>query len=209
MTILWAEAERLLHGREWSSEEERALVSMQQEIARLDRITEHLLLLASFEAGAARMDLSAVVREAAEDVGVLGEALSVRVMFEVEDAVAVTEDAAHLTRLLLNLLQNAVRHNQPDGKVRGVFRAEGGEAVFRLANTGPGISEEARVHLSERFYRGEASRTARETHGLGLALAREIARAHGGDVVLVAAKEATPSGWVEFVLRLPLRASGG
>lgn len=209
LTILGGEIERLLHAREWPREQEAALVSMQEEIARLDRITEHLLLLASFDAGAARMrrepvDLRAVVREAAEDAELLGEALGVRVEVVAEEALVIAGDAGHLRRLLLNLLQNAVRHNRPEGEVRCVLRREGGEAVVRVANTGPGISAEARGRLFERFFRGEASRTGRESHGLGLALAREIARAHGGDVVLATEAEASPAGWVEFVVRLPV-----
>jgi signal transduction histidine kinase len=213
LTILGAEIERLLHGREWPREQEASLVSMQEEIARLDRITEHLLLLASFDAGAARMrrepvDLRDMLREAAEDAELLGEALGVRVEVAEAESVVISGDAGHLRRLLLNLLQNAVRHNQPEGEVRCGLRREGSEAVVRVANTGPGISAEAHGRLFERFFRGEASRTGRESHGLGLALAREIARAHGGDVVLTTDTESVRAGWVEFAVRLPAAERG-
>jgi signal transduction histidine kinase len=102
-----------------------------------------------------------------------------------------------LRRCLANLVDNAIRYGQ-----RAVIRAEETAAgiTLRVRDDGPGIPEHELERAFEPFYRGEASRS-RETGGtgLGLGIARNIARAHGGDLVL----GNRPSGGLEAVVTLP------
>ena len=90
-------------------------------------------------------------------------------------------DSHLLHRLLLNLLDNALRHTPADGNVRVLAQPSG----FTVSDTGEGVSPEHLAHLGERFYRVDSARTRRGGGtGLGLAISRAIAEAHGGTLTL-------------------------
>lgn len=206
LTIMRGEVEQLLHANGLSSVQETKLLSLQEEIGRLDRITEHLLLLARFDAG--KMDLcresidfSDLVREACDDAELLAAVNEVSLTTEITTALCVKGDKVQLRRLLLNLLQNATQYNAPGGQVVCSVENRTEGAVVRVANTGPSILPEQRERIFERFFRGDPSRTERRGHGLGLSLCREIAHAHGGEILL---KPDAKTGWVEFELTLPV-----
>ena len=93
-------------------------------------------------------------------------------------------DAARIQLMLKNLVGNALRY-APQGPVELWVAGRDGQVQFRVRDHGPGIPPEQHAHIGEPFYRSDASR-ARETGGtgLGLYLARQVARAHGGDLVL-------------------------
>ncbi|MFO1503685.1 MAG: HAMP domain-containing sensor histidine kinase [Steroidobacteraceae bacterium] len=93
-------------------------------------------------------------------------------------------DAARITLMLKNLVGNALRY-APEGPVELTISCGNGEVQFRVRDHGPGIAAGQRAHVGEPFYRPDASR-ARETGGtgLGLYLARQVARAHGGELML-------------------------
>ena len=206
LTIIRGEIERILHTPGLDAANESRLVSLQEEIDRLDHITDHLLLLARFDAGRADLsfapvDLSTLMRGVCEDAELLATAQDVTLQAEIAPGVTVAGDAGHLRRLLLNLLQNATRHNLPGGEARCTLTVANSKATVRVANTGPGIPPAMRERIFERFSRGDASRTDRKSHGLGLSLCREIVQAHGGTLVL--GPERT-DGWTEFIAELPL-----
>lgn len=210
LTVMRGEIERLLRAAGMPEAHEAKLVSLQEEIDRLQRIAENLLLLARLDAGHAPfqrepLDLGALVHEACEDAELLGAARGIGVEERAATGLAAVGDAAHLRRALLNLLDNAVKFSAPGGTVRCTLAVEGGLARCAIANTGPGVPEALRPRLFERFFRADASRGT-GGHGLGLSLSREIARAHGGDLVLA---ERSEPGWTEFVLTLPLAGRGG
>ncbi|MEP6956691.1 MAG: ATP-binding protein, partial [Chthoniobacterales bacterium] len=109
-------------------------------------------------------------------------------------------DRRLLARAVMNLIDNAIKYNQPHGRVMIAASAKG-EAALRIGNTGPGLAPEAGAHIFDRFYRGDPSHSGETPgHGLGLSIAREIARAHGGDVRLAS----SDAKWTEFHLILPL-----
>lgn len=206
LTIMRGEVEQLLHANGLSSVQEAKLLSVQEEIHRLDRITEQLLLLARFDAGRADLkreplDLSALVREACDDAELLAAVNEVRLTTTIAGSVFVTGDKTQLRRLLLNLLQNATHYNSPGGTVVCAVEIRAAAVTVRVANTGPAILPDQRERIFERFFRADPSRTERSGHGLGLSLCREIAHAHGGEIVL---KPDAKDGWVEFELTLPL-----
>ncbi|WP_310540050.1 ATP-binding protein [Phenylobacterium sp.] len=141
-----------------------------------------------------RLDLLSLLECLVDDAG--GQELTV---LEDSRPVTVEADALGLQRLFGNLLDNAVKYGVR-GRVR-VFREEG-HAVVEIADDGPGLAAGELERVFQPFYRAEAARTLDVGGvGLGLAVARSIARAHGGDVVLVS----TAAGLVAQV-RLPLSA---
>ncbi len=114
---------------------------------------------------------------------------------EVDEGFTVTADREQLFRVLFNLGRNAVEAIDGAGEVRVGARRDAGIVAIDVADTGPGLSPEARVHLFEPF----AGSTRAGGSGLGLAIAREIMHAHGGDLRLV---KSDASGTV-FRLELP------
>lgn len=109
-----------------------------------------------------------------------------------------------LRQALQNLASNAIKHNREHGTVAIRLAVEGAKAVFTMSNTiDPGVRIDPE-RLFERFYRGDKARTrgADGGVGLGLSLAREIARAHHGDVVLGELRNDA----VSFVLTFPVVA---
>ncbi len=105
-----------------------------------------------------------------------------------------------------NLLTNAIKYNQPEGRVEITLEHPSGEIGFRIGNTGPGIPVADQPRVFERFYRvGRADTPRADGIGLGLSLAREIVRAHGGELSL---QESRP-GWTCFVVTLKLPSSNG
>ncbi len=140
------------------------------------------------------LPLQAALDAAAEDAG-LSES-GVRLVDRLEPEVRVNADPDQLHRILVNLLRNAREAMPGDaGEVQVALREENGASILRLSDNGPGLPDRALAHLFQPFT-GSARRGGT---GLGLAISRELAQAHGGDLVLV---KTGPEGTV-FELVLP------
>jgi len=206
LTILRGELDRLLHQDALPPDHEARLLRMQENVGRLQRLTENLLLLARLDAHSPdscptnSIDFSALVAEAAEDGALLAEAHGTRLQLDLAPSLRLAGDTDNLRRAVLNLLDNATRYNRPSGSVWMRLVSKNNYAVLTVENTGPGISPELRSRLFQRFARGDAARSS-GGHGLGLALTAEIARAHGGELRLA---DATAPDRTEFILTLPL-----
>lgn len=166
-------------------------------------ITE-MLELARLDAGLAvgereSMRLDSLVATCVTD---LGEAPGVEVRVAPGEPVIVEGDERLLGRAIANLLTNAVRHGGAGGVVEVIVDREGGHGRVRVSDHGPGIAPGQREHVFERFHRG--SSTASGGAGLGLAIARLIAEAHGGRVVLEPPDPARPGA----TFTLTVRATG-
>ena len=117
--------------------------------------------------------------------------------------IEVPADPELLEQALQNLATNAVKYNHAGGLIRFELARDGNRVLVRVANTGPGIPEADRERVFERFYRADKSRSGRvEGVGLGLSLAREIVRAHGGEL----ASESGDDNLTRFVITLPTNA---
>jgi signal transduction histidine kinase len=98
--------------------------------------------------------------------------------------------------ILQNLLENARKYNHTGGRVRISAAALGEWAIVVVGNTGPAIPPTSQEHIFERFHRGAVGENV-PGHGIGLNLARELARLHGGDLRL----SRSDDEWTEFELR--------
>jgi signal transduction histidine kinase len=171
-----------------SIEYEDTLRSLETEVERLTRLSEDLLLLARFDRGALaprreHVDLSELLTAVAEQVRPLAEARGQVLEERAEPGLVLTGDPDQLVRLFFNLLDNAVKFTGGGGRIELAARRDGAAVTVEVSDTGAGIAPEHVDKVFDRFYRAEESR-ARATggHGLGLAIAGEIARAHGGTV---------------------------
>jgi two-component system sensor histidine kinase BaeS len=133
------------------------------------------------------------------------EGLDLRVIADIP--VPMDGDPERLEQLLLILLDNAARHTPAGGTITVEAHAQGGDAVMTVSDTGEGIPPEAIGSVFDRFYRADAARERddRQGAGLGLAIARGIARAHGGDISV---RSRVGAGTV-FTVRLPRDAALG
>jgi two-component system OmpR family sensor kinase len=189
-------------------EDERAMVdSALRSSDRMTRLVGDLLLLARADAGRigarTRCDLAEAAGNAAAEVApTIGE----RTMrIENERPLPVDGNPDELHRMVLNLLDNAVRHTPAGSTIELRLRAEGEDAVVEVADDGPGVPPELREQIFERFVRGEgpADTAIGGGSGLGLAIVRAVATSHGGGAEVGESE----SGGAVFRVRLPLRTS--
>ena len=206
LTIMRGEIETALSNDSIDPQNEKLLEGLLQQTHRLSAIVENLLLLSRADAGALNLrkvavDFSGLCQELAADAEILALRHNIIISSAIENEVQVLADEWYLRRLLLNLLDNAIKYNLYSGKVEILLAKSGDLASFRIANTGPEISEEHQTQIFERFYRTEDSRASEVVgSGLGLSICREIVLAHQGQIWM----ERTRPGWTVFVVNLPL-----
>ncbi len=176
---------------------------LHDEAARLGRLVADLEALAHAEAAGftlerAPRDLAAIAREVAAELE--GSFRSKGVALDLVLAEArVLGDADRLAQIARNLLANALKFTPADGHVRLSTGITDGQAVLEVSDDGPGIQPADLPRVFERFWR---SRTASDIpgSGVGLTIARELARAHGGDI----AASSRPGASTTFRVTLPL-----
>ncbi|MEO7085399.1 MAG: ATP-binding protein [Gemmatimonadaceae bacterium] len=208
--ILRTEADVTLSRKHRTEEEYRASMTIMRDGARrLTRIVEDLFLLARSDSDQAVLRreplyLDEIVHDVTRSVRPLAEARGIKV--EVEEFVEApfSGDGGLIDQLLLNLLDNAIKHSPHGGVVVVRMAREGDEYHVSVCDSGPGIPESARERIFERFFRVDAARSRNETSatsgaGLGLAIARRIAEMHGGRLELANSGH----GVTEFRLTLP------
>ncbi len=187
LTRIRGEAEVAL--RDGRTETARAaLESILDEVDGMRRVVDGLLLLARGDApdpqSATTFDLRAVVEGLVPEARLLGELRGIAVAGPAPGPpLPVRASRDLVTRAVWNLIDNALKHSDAGAEVTLALEETPGSVRCVVSDTGPGIAPEARTHLFEPFFRAAAAR-AKEGHGLGLPLARTIARRHGGDVLL-------------------------
>jgi heavy metal sensor kinase len=189
LTALRTVGEVALRGSHDAEGYREVIGSMLEEVDRLTRLTDELLTLARADAGEAKLhlepvEIGALVREVAGHLAVLAEEKEQSLVIEGESAVA-QGDRSVLRQALVNLAVNAIKYSPERARIRLGAGRRGEEAFLEVADEGPGIAPEHRERLFERFYRVDKSRSrGMGGTGLGLALVRWAAEAHGGHVEL-------------------------
>jgi heavy metal sensor kinase len=166
----------------------RVMTSQLEEIERLSRLISQLLTLAQADAGEIPLAhgpvdvaaLSAAVVSALEPVA---EEKGLSLVCECSGETIIAGDQGWIQRLLLNLLDNAIKFTPAGGTVTVVVAPAGGSARLTVRDTGIGIPADALPHVFERFYRGDPARSSRvKGVGLGLSLVKWIADRHGASI---------------------------
>jgi signal transduction histidine kinase len=176
---------------------------------RMGRLVGDLLLLARADAGRLdthrRVDLAEIAGDAAAEAApLMGDR---RLLVENDRPLRVEGSRDELHRMVLNLLDNAIRHTPPSACVELTLREEGNQAVVEVGDDGPGIPAEMRRNIFDRFVRGAGpSDTARATGtGLGLSIVSAVAQSHGGSVEAAESR----TGGALFIARIPLASKTG
>ncbi|MDT5220004.1 MAG: two-component system, OmpR family, sensor kinase [Mycobacterium sp.] len=175
---------------------------LQSDARRAGRLVADMLDLSRIDAGISLdrhdTDLAVIVDAEAQRAAMLAPQLSiVRTGLE---RLTVLADPTRVAQILSNLLDNARRHTPAEGSITIDLSADGGEAVVTVSDTGPGVPDDERLRIFERLVRLDAARD--RDHGgagLGLSIARALARAHDGDLVCV-----PNDGGAQFRFTLPL-----
>jgi heavy metal sensor kinase len=186
------------------AEYENMAASTIEECDRLLDMINTMLVISKTEAGVNNLDqkglnISAIVNEACELFHPIAEDKGLTLSCNVSDEGNIKGDQPLIQRMISNLLDNAIKYTAPGGRVSiKVQTAADHEVVVSVQDTGIGISPVELVHIFERFYRCDHSRSEPGI-GLGLSLARTIARAHGGDVKV----SSQPGQGSTFTVNLP------
>jgi len=173
---------------------------------RLQELLDDLLTLSRMEGVAPPherepVDLHALIRHSVDLLAPAARDKRVEIEVEAEPVPLLSGDADGMERLLLNLLDNAIKYNRPEGKVTLRLLQAGGEAVLEVSDTGIGIPSESIPRIFERFYRVDKGRAREEGGtGLGLAIVKHVAQAHGGQVEV----ESRAGRGSKFTVRLPI-----
>jgi two-component system, OmpR family, sensor kinase len=183
------------------AESKRLAASTMEELDRMGRIVEDLLLLARLDEGirlsAEPVEVELVVREALLRAMLLGRRETI---VDVEPGLFVVADPDRLLQVLSNLLANAVHHAGEDALITVWARARGTDVLISVADNGSGIPPNELPYVFDRLYRGSQARTgAPGGAGLGLAIAASLTRAMGGEID---ARSAPRTG-TTFSVRLP------
>jgi two-component system, OmpR family, sensor kinase len=185
---------------ELSGEQREAAASALRSSRRMRRLVADLLLLARADAGRqaphAPVDMSEVVTDAAAELEpVAGDH---EISIDAPSGAHVDGARDELHRLVLNLMENALRHTDPGTAVEATVERRNGEVVLSVEDDGPGIPKELREKVFERFYRGSGEYSG--SSGLGLSIVRAVAESHRGSVRL---EEPLDGRGARFVVRIP------
>ena len=175
--------------RERSTEEYRDLLSTSLgQVERLVRLVKSLLTLTQFSGEHLPIDLKPVlmeplIKELVSELSILAEDKGCLFTSHIQEVPKVLGDAGQLKQLVINLLDNAIRHTPQGGSVTVKLQSSANQVQITVEDTGSGIATEHLPHIFERFYRADPARD-RESGGtgLGLAIAKEIALAHNGTI---------------------------
>ncbi len=206
VTVLRAGLEELQAKDSLSGEETAQVAALIHQTFRLSTLIEDLLLLSRMDAGRLKLefapvDLSQLIDGALDDLGALPDELELRIETELAPGLLVAGEKRFTTIILQNLLENARKYNQRGGAIRIAAGRAGDEIVVRVGNSGPTIPAASQAHIFERFHRGAMGENV-PGYGLGLNLARELARLHRGDLRLARSE----SNWTEFEVRFQVAA---
>jgi signal transduction histidine kinase len=203
IAILRADVEEILADVDCSESTQARAEGLLHRIHELSSVVDNLLLLSRADAGRvelskAEFELGEVLGGVLDDALTLAEPLDLRVEANIPKHLVLKADPTFVGMIAQNLVENAVKYNTPGGRIRVEARSVDGEVEMTIGNTGDGIPKERASLLFERFCRVRGGARV-PGHGLGLSIARELARAHGGDVELVR----SDGSWTEMRVRLP------
>jgi signal transduction histidine kinase len=188
LTVIHSELETALHEPGLAPGDRARLESQLDETQRLTRIVDGLTLLTKAGNGQvplarANFRLDELVQEAVADAVSLARPKNIEVKLNKCEPLSMVGDRHRMRQLLLNLTDNAIKYNHPNGRVDLGLCATNGSAEITIANSGPGIASDLLPKVFDPFFRANTTRAEGvDGCGLGLSIAQWIANAHGGEI---------------------------
>jgi signal transduction histidine kinase len=204
LTVMRGELEMSLQREHLSLAEKERIASQMDEIERLAKIVDGLTLLTKADAGQIKLNFEPVrlddlLRESFADAKILAQPLNIKVDLSDCDEAQISGDRHRLRQLLLNLTDNAVKHNRRDGLMDISLRCLDGVSELKITNTGAGVVPESQARVFERFFRGDTSHNnLTDGCGLGLSIAEWIVTAHNGSIRFVSQVDKVTTVTVKF-----------
>jgi len=207
VTLMRTRAELALRRPRTESEYRETVEQMHEELLRTSELIERLMVLARADSGVEALqfkttDLADIVRTIVEQAHTFAEAKKLKLRSEIPtQAFLIEADSDFLKRLLLILIDNAVKYTPEGGMITVALTPQAATAEVTVTDTGIGIAEAELPNIFERFYRTDKARS-RESGGagLGLAIAKWIVEAHRGSISV----SSTAGSGSSFILRLPM-----
>ena len=201
VTVLRAGLEELLAREHLTPEAREEISTLIHQTFRITSIIEDLLLLSRMDAGRLQLEFSAVnltllIEAWLDDHDAFPDGLDLKIEMDLPPALHIEGEKRYTTLILQNLLENARKYNLPGGRIRIAAREKRDWVLLTIGNTSRPVAPD---HIFERFHRGSVGENV-PGYGLGLNLARELARIHGGDLRLGRAEKE----WTEFEVRFRL-----
>jgi signal transduction histidine kinase len=201
VTVLRVGLETLLTREGFKPEVYEELSALLHQTHRLTGVIDDLLLLSRMDAGhlqiaSTPVNLSQLIDEWLDDLTALPDSPDVKIEKEFTDGLLVAGEKRYTSLIVQNLLENARKYNRPGGLIRVSAHSNGRNVVLSIGNTGRTIP--LNENIFERFHH-RSTPSAVSGHGIGLNLARELSRLHGGDLCLVRSE----NDWTEFEVRFP------
>jgi heavy metal sensor kinase len=205
LTAMRGEMELALRAKPANAQLRASLASQIEEIDSLRTLIDSILTLARAEAGQiplefAPVDVSALAASLVDQLNPVAEARQITLGGEWGEPIFVEGDSGWLERLLLNLIDNAIKFTVEGGQVTVRVRRAGGTARLEVADSGIGMTPDVVAHIFERFYRADPARSTGSGSGLGLTLVAWIVDRHGGSITV----QSEPGRGSTFVVTLPL-----
>ena len=206
LTVIQGELDSAIKSHEFSDDQNRNLLRMQEQIERLKRIIESLLILSRSDLGNLGLDmrlfdLAPALREMIDDCEILGRRLKIRFCTNLPGKAEIVGDETLIRQAIFNVLSNAIKFNRLNGYCECRLTVVDSKIEITVRNSGSPIDPDEAERIFDRFFKGRV--TARGNgprYGLGLSLTREIIKSHGGEVELIH----SDSSFTEFRLSIPI-----
>ncbi len=204
LTVMKGEVEVALKSRADEKELREVLVSILEEIDRMNEVIKGLLTLARTDVEEATIkepvSLDDIVRERCEQFKKLANTKGLKLNVDIEKDVVVLAEPVRIGQVIYNLVDNAIKYTPRGGSISVTLNKRGRCAILRVSDTGIGIPEEELPYIFDRFYRVDKARTGGSGVGLGLSICKEIINTYGGKIEV----ESKPNEGTTFTVYLPL-----
>jgi two-component system, OmpR family, sensor kinase len=210
LAVMRGDIEIALRRNRSADEYQEVLASNLEEIIRLSRLVEDLLMLARADAGPADlhfepMNIGDLCSQVVDYLAPLAEVKNQALAYQSDAKAELTikGDAQRLKQMLLNLLDNAIKYTPGGGRITLTLMKDSKDAVMIISDTGRGIPTEDIPHIFERFFRHSRSTSDKTVQGsgLGLSIVKWIVESHQGNITA----ENNSAGGTKFTVRLPLQ----
>ena len=204
LAIISAQAEQSLSGSKGTKEYKDALKKILNESKKMSYVISQLLMLYRSEEGKYKLDfevldLNVIMEEIIKEYGNIAMEKEIAIDFKAREKIKIKGDQTLITRLIINLVDNAINYSKKSGRVAVSLMKENNFAIIKVEDKGTGIAKEDLPFIFDRFYQADKARGGQGS-GLGLSIVKWIAEAHKGEIKV----ESKVNRGSKFIVKLPL-----